>query len=643
MKKKAALYVRVSTSHQVDKDSLPFQRQELQNYAKYVLGIDDFVLFQDAGYSAKNTDRPDYQNMILRIKSREFSHLLVWKIDRISRNLKDFTEMYEDLKKYGVTFISKNEQFDTSTAMGDAMLKITLVFAELERNMTSERVKSIMLDRASKGIWNGARVPLGYKRIGKEFPTVDEHEASIVNYVFDSYIKLSSTTKVAQRLNSEHILTKSGSKWTGKTVNDLLRNPFYIGTYRYNHRVSKTARIKAESEWIIVENNHLGIVSPEKFEKVNNMLTNNYRGNGTFQRENTHTHIFARSLICGKCGASLIAGQDVARKDGYRPSRYTCYSSRKYNEHSVGRCNNFISDITLLPFVLSYISNFINLYNRIDKQHSARDVERTLLRGSSFVDVAGIDNNGLYGVLNSISGENRTPDYKEKSATEPAFNMALETLKREKQKFEKALTRLEDLYLFSEEAMSEKDFIFKKRDIVANIERINSELSELHKTSSDHRITFDTAFLSKVSNFVILNELSTRRTFDFKELLNIVSTDEIKEFVNSVVTEIVVQDKKVLSITLANGIKTHFAYRLPEEQKIRTREKFLYRSYEPMLLDYFKNHDSISRHEAEILTGMSRGACLSILTEFMDRGILIKKGNSVASRYYLTEKNPHES
>lgn len=106
--KKAALYVRVSTHHQIDKDSLPFQRQELVNYAKYALNIENVEIFEDAGYSAKNTDRPKYQEMMKRIRAGEFTHLIVWKIDRISRNLKDFSEMYEELKEYKITFVSKN-------------------------------------------------------------------------------------------------------------------------------------------------------------------------------------------------------------------------------------------------------------------------------------------------------------------------------------------------------------------------------------------------------------------------------------------------------------------------------------------------------------------------------------------------------
>lgn len=129
-KQKAALYVRVSTTMQIDKDSLPVQKEDLINYSKYALNIPDYEVFEDAGYSAKNTDRPRYQQMMSRLRTGEFSHLVVWKIDRISRNLIDFSQMYEELKRLGVVFVSKNEQFDTSTAMGEAMLKIIPIFLE---------------------------------------------------------------------------------------------------------------------------------------------------------------------------------------------------------------------------------------------------------------------------------------------------------------------------------------------------------------------------------------------------------------------------------------------------------------------------------------------------------------------------------
>lgn len=135
--RKVAIYVRVSTHWQIDKDSLKVQEKELIVYCEMILGIKDYVVFNDPGYSAKNTDRPKYQEMMDRIRSGEFTHLLVWKLDRISRNIIDFAMMSEELKQLGVTFVSKNEQFDTSTAMGEAMLQIIMVFAQFERKPDS--------------------------------------------------------------------------------------------------------------------------------------------------------------------------------------------------------------------------------------------------------------------------------------------------------------------------------------------------------------------------------------------------------------------------------------------------------------------------------------------------------------------------
>ena len=204
MVKKVAIYIRVSTHHQIDKDSLPLQRKDLINYSEFILNTKDYEIFEDAGYSGKNTDRPKYQEMMSRIRKGEFSHLLVWKIDRISRNLLDFCDMYEELKKCNCIFVSKNEQFDTSSAMGEAMLKIILVFAELERKLTDERVTAIMMDRASKGLWNGAPIPLGYKWDNKiKFPIPDEEESKTVLYIYQKYLQLQSTSRVRAILNTE--------------------------------------------------------------------------------------------------------------------------------------------------------------------------------------------------------------------------------------------------------------------------------------------------------------------------------------------------------------------------------------------------------------------------------------------------------
>ena len=209
--KKVAIYIRVSTMYQVDKDSLPMQRKDLIAYAELILGINEYEIFEDAGYSGKNTDRPAFQDMMYRIRNGEFSHVLVWKIDRISRNLLDFAEMYEELQELRVVFVSKNEQFDTSTAIGEAMLKIILVFAELERNMTSERVTAAMISRASNGQWNGGRIPFGYDYDPEsgEF-SIREDEAQVCRILKDDYMENKSLTHTSRLLNERGYKTRAG-------------------------------------------------------------------------------------------------------------------------------------------------------------------------------------------------------------------------------------------------------------------------------------------------------------------------------------------------------------------------------------------------------------------------------------------------
>ncbi|MEK5038946.1 recombinase family protein [Sporosarcina sp. FSL K6-3457] len=637
-KKKAALYVRVSTMHQIDKDSLPFQRQELENYAKYALGIEDFVIFEDAGYSAKNTDRPKYQEMMERIRAGEFTHMIVLKIDRISRNLKDFSEMYEELKGYKITFVSKNEQFDTSTAMGEAMLKIILVFAELERKLTAERVFAIMLSRAEKGLWNGATVPLGYVWSDElKFPVVEPEESKVVQYIYDLYEEHSSTTKVAITLNDEHVPTKRGGQWTAKTVRDVLRNPFYIGTYRYNMRESEgSRRLKNEDEWIVLEDNHPGIIRKEQHRTVNQMLSDNYKGIGTAQRANIHTHIFAKLLYCSKCGQLLTAGLDTARKDGYRPSRYTCSTNRLVdNAHS---CNNFISDIANAPFVFNYVSNLIRLQEKITPKHAIKDMERALLRGSSFIDVLGIDNDSLKETHAMFARGFDGHDFSSaKNNDKYVTDLATQRLQKEKAKFEKALSRLEDLYYFKDEGISQKDYIFKKRNFLEELEVIEKELNKLQQNQT---IKNSNVFIDNAQHFLITKEMQQARNVNYRELLDAVGKDLLADFIQSVISKIVVADKRVQSITFKNGITHSFAYKpLTEPQKGNAPAKPLNKEYEVMVLGYLEENGSASRTDIESLVGMKRSNTLNLLKDLLDRDLIVKRGNSVAIRYYINRKD----
>ena len=273
-----ALYVRVSTGYQVDKDSLPFQKKELKSYCKHVLHIDEsrIEVFEDAGKSAKNTDRPAFQRMINKVKAGQVSHVIVYKLDRISRDLVDFSIMWKEFKAARVTFISLNEQFDTSSAIGEAVLKIILVFAELERKLTSERVKDIMIGRAHEGKWNGARMPYGWKWNSEtQFPEHNPEEIQAARLIYSMYEKTKSSSKVRDYLNGNDIPTKRGGEWTTKTISDYIRNPMNKGDYRYNYRESPHGKKKPEEEVVYLEGVFPPLVDPDQWNRCNAIMDHN--------------------------------------------------------------------------------------------------------------------------------------------------------------------------------------------------------------------------------------------------------------------------------------------------------------------------------------------------------------------------------
>ncbi len=555
--KKSALYVRVSTTHQIDKDSLPLQRSDLTNYTKYVLGIDDFEIFEDAGYSGGTTDRPAYQDMMNRIKMGEFTHLIVWKIDRISRNLRDFSEMYDELKKYNVTFISRNEQFDTSTAMGEAMLKIILVFAELERKLTGERVFSVMISRAQKGLWNGATIPLGYEwDIETKFPRPCDAEAKTVQYIFDQYEIIKSTTKLAKKLNIEKIPTKRNGTWTPRTVGSMLTNPFYIGTYRYNTKTRKTRRWKDKSEWVVVENNHQAIINKEQFERVAQIIQNNYRGDKNYQRKSTKVHILSGIATCHKCGKKMRSGLDRIRKDGFTPSRYTCYG---FNVNYT--CANYSSDLSILPTLINYIANYMTLQERITSNHSLRDMESILLRGKYFENIEHIEKQDLkntYDLLinNTIVTYNSLEE--EKKEVIISQNAIYEA---EKEKYKKALKRLDDLYLYDTNSMSQKDFVIKRKEISDKIETVNKKIQEVKLNDTPFINNTEFNVLSKASFYLLTKNLSSVKNIDVLSLLNNLDKQIIKDFMNTIISDVSVERGKIYHITFKNGLTHHFLYK----------------------------------------------------------------------------------
>lgn len=548
--KKAALYIRVSTKMQIDRDSLPFQRQELENYCRYVLNIEDFEIFEDPGYSAKNTDRPQYQEMLSRIRQGEFTHLLVWKLDRISRNLRDFTELWDELKEYGVTFVSKMEQFDTSSAMGEAMLRIILVFAELERKLTAERVYSIMLSRAEKALWNGAPVALGYDwDPEKKTVIINREEAELVQLIFDKYEELQSAVAVAKWLHENGKQTKRGGTWGGKGVIDVLRNPIYIGIYRWNYRESGRGELKPDDEVITVEDALPAIISREQWERVQKLLDENYKGRRDQQRRAKYIHILSCLIRCGYCGKPYIAGRQTRPHEGnYYPSYYRCSTYIRNRQcHNKG-----ISGLYIEPFVLEYIRAYV----QVSKSHS-NNFNEDLKKAFGHEEIEYIDVPQYDPALgNIIDNMADAVDVK----PQPVNDDKLDALKAEKQKIERAISRLDDAYYFAEgnNAISKSEYLIKRAEFQQRLNKIDNEIS-VHVSQNSTLVNMD---IELISRFLLVHNIY--RSKNIKKLLPYLDNRILQEFLQQIIKYIEVIDGRVTKIAFksASGEIVHrFIYK----------------------------------------------------------------------------------
>lgn len=558
-KRKAALYVRVSTKYQIDKDSLPLQRKKLKEYCK-MYDIEEYQIFEDDGYSAKNTDRPNFQKMMASIRQGDYTHLIVWKVDRVSRNLLDFSTMYQELKERKVTFISLNEQFDTSTPMGGAMLKIILIFAELEREMTSERVTAVMLDRAENGLWNGNRPPLGYvldRQTMLLSPDPDEKET--VKMIFDLYEKLRSCRKVARFLQQNGISPKFHDEWLPEYIRRTLRNTVYIGTYTYN-RYEFHGNKRPENEWIIKENNHPAIISRDQFDRCNEILDKNATSRDVSElRQTKHVHVFGGKLACNLCGGNMNASKDKERENGLHPSVYRCGRRARQMD-----CDNkrMISDLSLGPFIFNYATNLARIQKNASGIDSPEKLESVLLSGDEFsgVKLAPESLSATFSILTHRNiGKGRfSPDMGESGNQEGQLEDRIAYLEREKEKYKNAISRLTDLYMFDPDAITKEEFSAKKRETTKKIREITRQITDLKENGGSGPA--DLAFIRKASAFLVAQRIASSEHIDYMQMAVDLDNKIMKDFINQIIDKIFIQDGRIVRIRFASGLEHDFLY-----------------------------------------------------------------------------------
>ncbi len=326
----AAIYIRVSTMNQVDKDSLSTQEARLKAYCE-AHDFPEYKVYKDAGFSAKDTNRPALKKLFKDIRNGRVKAVLVTKLDRITRSLRDLVSLVDFFSDNSVDFISITQNVDSSGPFGRFMRDLLGLIAQLEREVTAERVSEDMHYRATQGKWNGGVIPFGYttqQRICKELKEsgtdeykaiakaakvcpdskklfIDKREATILKDIYKKYIETRSLRATTHYLNSKGIKTRNNTTWAAASVRRVLTNPTYIGKVWYGKRKTNPANGKLEAitqdKWKISNGEHEAIISLETFDQVNSILSE--KSHKPTRAKNKY--LLSGLIRCGKCGGSM--------------------------------------------------------------------------------------------------------------------------------------------------------------------------------------------------------------------------------------------------------------------------------------------------------------------------------------------------
>ena len=334
---------------------------------------DAALVFEDEGFSGGNLNRPAFQQMLRAARDHEISAIVVYRLDRISRNISDFSTLIEELSRLGVAFISIREQFDTGSPMGRAMMYIASVFSQLERETIAERIRDNMHELAKTGRWLGGNTPTGYRSESVQAVTVDgktrkacklklvPEEGELVKKIYALYAQTNSLSKTEAELLRQGVKTKTGRDFTRFSIKSILQNPVYLiadqdayqffidrkadlfsaqvdfdsthGILAYNRTDQEKGRATVYlpvDQWIVTVGQHQGLIPGREWVKVQESLEQNR--SKSYRKPRSNQALLTGLLFCS-CGSRMYP--KVTKRlgqDGQPLYTYIC----KRKEHSQG-------------------------------------------------------------------------------------------------------------------------------------------------------------------------------------------------------------------------------------------------------------------------------------------------------------------
>ena len=398
-----ALYNRVSTSEQVNSGfSLEEQADRLQSYSK-AMGWKHTKLYTDGGYSGANIDRPALQQLIKDVKAHKVDKVVVYKLDRLSRSQRDTLTLIEDVfLANDCDFVSMNENFDTGTPLGRAMIGILAVFAQLEREQIKERMIMGKEARAKQGKYHGSdRHPIGYDYVNGEL-VINETEAAQIRQIFEDFVSGMSVPKIVKQLNEAGIEHRYG-RWQESVLRNILKSKTYIGY------------IKAKDTWY--KGTHDPILSEELFNKAQAIIEHTHAESIKYGRRYGKAGSLLGGLIyCAECG-NRYAKKSAGNKN--KPESYweyyTCNTRRSPSLAKGRTCDNaswkldeleslVFGEIKKLRFE-KYTPSKSNDNRAVMLSKSLSDVEQKLSRLIDLYSIGTLSKSQLEGKIKALNDQ----------------------------------------------------------------------------------------------------------------------------------------------------------------------------------------------------------------------------------------------
>ncbi len=314
---RVGIYLRRSTDDENQPYTIEVQEERLRSYVDSQPNWVVALRFADDA-SGATTERKDLQRALSAARNGLIDVLLVYRVDRLSRSLRDTVHLLEDLEQAGVVFRSATEPFDTATPIGRMLLQMLAMFAQFERDMIIDRVIAGMERKAAKGLWKGGKCPFGYQvdKTAKKL-IIDETTAPVIRKIFDLYVHDRLGTRIiANYLNSRGHRTSVGGPWSAIQILRILDNRIYLGELTFRE--------------ITVEGTHEPIIDEETFDAAEKILTERSESKSR-RASNASDYYLTGRMRCPQCATALIGTRANGRNRTYR--YYTCHTRNRYNRN----------------------------------------------------------------------------------------------------------------------------------------------------------------------------------------------------------------------------------------------------------------------------------------------------------------------